>query len=223
MRAANFGPLVVNTDVDAAILQKLELWVPLYLSQLERERNLADPLVEKRLDRPPEVSYANTLDDDEFPDHILPAVIVTTANTEGEPTKDGNGMYSCAWNVVVSCIVKARTPSETRQLAAWFEGCIRRIMLDDDPPFDGEVRWTGTNTAAVADPTGAGRYLAAGISTYVVYVDQVVLAGGGPEGPPVYEDPDPANRPDDPFVDRVTVGSVTTDVIGKSPESDLGS
>ena len=77
----------------------------------------------------------------------------------------------------------------------------------------------GTNTAAVADPSGAGRYLAAGIGAYLVHVDKSVQAGVGPAGEPY--DPDPST-PDEPFEDLVTVGSVGIDVIGRTPQSDLG-
>lgn len=214
-RAADFGPLIVNTDIDEMILGMLSLWLPHYMAQVERERNF----VVGYLDRPKDESYANALDDDEFLDHSLPAVIVTTAHTEGVPEKDGDGFYSAAWNVVVSCVVRGRTPSETRSRAALFEGCVRRVLMHADPPIDGEIRFTGANTAAVADPTGTGRYLAAGISTYLVYVDKVVQAGVGPAGDP-YADPTDGD-PNDPFEELVTVGSVTTVVDGKTPQGEL--
>lgn len=216
VRGADFGPLIVNTDVDEMVLGMLELWLPTYMTTIERERNL--PV--GTLDRPTDESYANTLDDDEFPEHIMPAVIVTTANTEGEPEMDGDGFYSAVWNVVVSSIVKGRTPAETRRVAALFEGCVRRVMVQADPTWEGEVHWRGTNTAAVADPTSAGRYLAAGIGAYLVYVDKAVQAGVGPAGEPYETDP---NDPDGEFEPLVTVGSVSTDVIGRTPQSDLGS
>lgn len=195
--------------------------MPTYLTKIEAERGLQH----KYLTRPHDGSYANTLDDDEFPDYALPAILVTTASTEGTPAKDGDGVYSVPWNVVVSCVVRGRSPSETRQVAALFEGCVRRIMLrNDPPPFDGEVRWGGSNTAAVADPSGAGRYLAAGIGTYLVHVDRVVQESSGPiasDSP--YDPPTPDTDPDTPYEDLIRVGSVSIDVVGKTPQSDLGS
>lgn len=214
VRAADWGPLVINTDVDEMVLGMLSLWLPTSLRQIQRERPLIEPF-----DLPKDESYANTLDDDEFPEHILPAVIVTSANTEGTPEKDGDGFYDAAWNVVVSCIVRGRTPAETRAVAALFEGSVRRVMVQADPTWDGEVRWVASNTAAVADPTGAGRYLAAGMGTYLVYVDKAVQAGAGPAGEPYEVDP---ATPDEPFEDLIKVGSVGIDVQGRSPTSDLG-
>lgn len=214
VRAADFGPIVINTDVDQAVIGMLSLWLPTYLRQMQRERSGIAPF-----DLPTDESYANTLDDDEFPDHIMPAVIVTSANTEEVPDPDGDGFYTAAWNVVVSSIVKGRTPAETRALAALFEGSVRRVMVQADPTWDGQVRWVASNTAAVADPTGAGRYLAAGMGTYLVYVDKAVQAGVGPAGEPYVVDP---TTPDEPIEELITVGSVSTDVTGISPTSDLG-
>lgn len=217
VKGADFGPLVLNTDVDEWLIQILSTWLPDYMSQVERERGMEH----KYLDRPHEESYANVLDDDEFPDYRMPAVLVTTANTQNSE-KDGDGFYTAAFNVVVSAIVRGRTPAETRQRAALFEGCVRRVMVQADPLWDGEVHFVGSNVAAVADPTGAGRYLAAGIGNYLVYVDKVVQAGVGPAGEPYAQPGDPDYDPDTPYEDLITVGSVSTDVTGKSPTDDLG-
>lgn len=216
-KAADFGPLVINTDVDEAVIGMLSLWMPTYMSQVERERGMTVGY----LDRPHEESYANVLDDDEFPDYRLPAVLVTTANTQ-DTDKDGDGFYYAAFNVVVSAVVRGRTPAETRQRAALFEGCVRRVMVQADPTWDGEVRFMGANVAAVADPTGAGRYLAAGIGTYLVYVDKVVQAAVGPAGEPYAQPEDPDYDPDAPYEELIKVGSVSIDVDGKSPTDDLG-
>lgn len=213
--AADFGPLVLNTDVDYAVLDILKEYLPFYLAAIERERDLPVGY----FDRPKAESYANTLEDDEFPDHAMPAIIVTSADTEGIPEKDGEGMHYAAWNVVISCVVRGRTPKETRRIASMFEGSVRRVMLNEGPPFDGEVRWTGTNVAAVADPTGGGRYLAAGMSTYLVYVDHAVKSQAGIAHEPPYTDPDDPDAEPDPLV---TVGSVSVDVQGRTPQTDLG-
>jgi hypothetical protein len=218
--AGDFGPLVVNTDVDEAIINHVKLWLPTYLAQTERERGQSIG----RFNRPKDKSYNSVLTDDEFPDHALPAILVTSADTRGDPQKDGNGNYYAAWNVVISCVVRGRNPRETRWLAAQFEGAVRRIMVRQDIPMDGEVRWTGTSVASVNDRSGKGRYLAAGIGTYVFYVDRVLLEGNGPgypdNGP--YDPPDPVGDPDAPVDPLVEVSSVTTDVTGRSPNQQLG-
>lgn len=206
---ADFGPLVIETDVDSAVVQTLRKWMPTYLAQAERERTLATRL----LARPR--SYANTLDDDEFLDHSLPAVIVTTAQTQGNPAKDGMGTYYAAWRVVVSAVVRGRTPPETRTVAALFGGCVRRILVQKPSleGFAGDLKWVSSNLAGVADVSGNGRFLAAAVNEFVVYVDEVV-ALGGPHSPSPYPEPDP-NDPDAPYDPLKAVGDVTVSVTEK--------
>lgn len=212
---ADFGPLVVETDVDVAVVRTLRLWLPTYLAQAERDRGLADRL----LARPVEESYANTLEDDEFLDHRLPAIIVTTAQTSGEPLKDGRGIYSVPWLVVVSSVVRGRTPPETRAVAALFGGCVRRCLVQQ-ADLGGAVQgvwWVASNVAAVPDVTDQGRYLAAGINRFTVLVDEALDAYGGPTIPADYgPDPDPAD-PDTPYDPLAAVGDVIIDVAATTP------
>lgn len=226
-----WGPLVTNSDVDEGVIDTLKYWLPMYLrrsAQRWDERHEGSDILGV-LQVPEDNQYAAVLEDDQFPDYTLPAILVTSASTQGDPQKDGDGNYYAAWNVVVSCIVKGRDPKETRVLASLFEGAVRRIMVHADPPHEygdvedsgGEVRWTGANVAAVIDPTSSGRYLAAGISTYLVYLDKVVKADAGPAGEPYDPVPDPSD-PELPEGELVTVGSVRTDVVGRTPNNDLG-
>jgi len=214
MTQTDFGPLITAVDVDAKVIDLLQTWLPTYLRQLERERPTV--ITEGLFDLPKDDNYANVLDDDEFPDHRLPAILVTSAETADPPTKNGDGIYTAGWTVTISSVVRGRTPAETRWIASMFEGSVRRLMVHHPPPFDGEVRWIGSNTAAVADPSGAGRYLAAGMGQYVVYIDKVVQEGVGPIGPGPYDPGDP-DDPMTPYDPPVTVGSVSIDVVGKSP------
>lgn len=206
VRAANFGPLVTNVDVDKLVVDKLRLWIPTYLAQLEREREKAP----KYFNRPRDASYASVLDDDEFPDKILPGIFVTSSVAAStDPFEDG--FYGATWTVAISAVVRGRSSEETRWIAAMFEGSIRRVMLQQ--PVGEKVEWDTTLVQPVADPTNAGRYLAAGMSSYFVYFDHVAQEGVGPhipDGP--YEEPDPEGDPDTPYDDLVTVGSVTTEV-----------
>lgn len=215
VRAADFGPLIVETDVDEAIIARLRLGLPTYLSALEEDRGLPN----RTLARPAEQSYTNVITDAEFSDHTLPAVIVTAAQTLGNPERDGNGMYYAAWQVVISSIVRGRNPIETRQLAALFSGCVRRLMVHPHgaPVFGddkGAVRWVRSNLAPVRDNTGEGRWLAAGINTFTVFVDKVVQEGAGPMDLDPY-DPGP-DDPDTPYEPLLTVESVTTEIHERS-------
>ena len=69
---ANWGPLVVGTDIDDELLATCRTWMPTYLRQLAIERDLSFNLAKPR-------TYANTFEGQEFLDHQLPAIISTTA------------------------------------------------------------------------------------------------------------------------------------------------
>lgn len=222
--AADFGPLVIETDVDAAVVRTLRLWLPTELAAFERERGLALRL----LRRPEPQSYTNTFEEDDFPDTRLPSIIVTTAQMEGDPEMDGDGVYYGAWRVVVTAIVRGKTQGEARAIAAMFGGCVRRTMVHqlDLGGFAGDIRLRGGGRVApVSDSTGQDGYLAASINPFTVYVDAIVQAGGGPylqepDDPNPYDPPDPAGDPDAPYDPLVPVTTVTTTVTAKPIEEE---
>lgn len=215
MPAAEFGTLVVETDVDTAVVATLRKWLPTYIAQVERERNLAVGA----LARPVAGSYANTLEDDEFVDHRLPAIIVTTAATN-DVERFGDGSYAAMWMTVVSSVVRGRTPPETRMLAALFSGCVRRVLVQasDLGGSASNVLWRRGGVQPVPDATAAGRYLAAGINEFVVVTDDVLTTRDSPLEPdPLYGNPDPQGNPNQPYDDFVTsAGGVSVDVTGRS-------
>lgn len=209
-RAADFGPLIVETDIDRAVIAQLRLWLPDYLSAVEDERGLSA----ETLARPRAESFESTLLDEEFADHALPAILVTTATTDDDPEKDGNGRYYAGWSVVVSSIVRGATPAEVRWVAALFGGSVRRLLTQQQAlgGLASEVVWRRANVAPVDDRSGAGRYLAAGINVFTVYVDGVLDESAGPAQPsqPPYET-DPGGGPYEPLA---TVGEVTAQIDG---------
>jgi len=201
---ADFGPLVVATDVDAAVIATLQEWLPAYLGQVEVERGKTPGF----LPRPALGSYANTLTSGEFLDHDLPALLVTTASAS-DPTVNADSCYRISWRLAISAIVRGRTAPETRETASLYEGSLRRVLVQKQMlgGLAGGVRWLTSSVAPVTDMTGAGRYLAAGMSTYTVFVDDVVREGGGP----TTADGGPGTA-DGPYSPLATVVSVTTDV-----------
>jgi hypothetical protein len=204
---ADFGPLMIATDVDDAAVGKLALWLPTYLGQVEVERGLTPG----SLPRPVDSSYANTLSDDEFPDHMLPAVIVTTADTPTAPVVAADGSYEATWHMVVSCVIRGRTPPQTRANAALLEGCVRRALVQNGVFHRRDAKWKGSSVAPVFDRSKAGRYLAAGICQFDVFVDKVVQRDVGPVAPDA-----------EPYLPLGTVDQVTVDVEGVPPSSTIG-
>jgi hypothetical protein len=210
-----WGPLVTEVDVDVAVVKTLRQWFPYYLTQAEVERSAELQLGD--LARPKPDSYANTIEDDEFLDHTLPAIIVTTARAD-EPETDGNGIYNAGFVVRISAVVRGRTPPESRAVAALFGALVRRVLVQQASLLDfaAGTRWRGGTLAALEDVTGAGRYLCASINDFTVFVDEVVQAGVGPLVPPdedpVYEPPDDSGEPWDPLT---SVGDVNVAIVDK--------
>lgn len=204
---ADFGSLVVETDVDRALVDTLRLWMPTYVRRLRVERDVALTLPR---------TYVNALDEAEFLDNHLPSIIVETVETAEAPDTDGDGRYMAAWRCAISAVLRGRRPAEARGLAALMGGCVRRVVTQQPSlgGFAASVDWTRGGVAAVENDTTNGRYLCAGINEFVVYVDDVLHEGVGPIVPgPVYEDPDPTD-PTETYDPLVTVTSVTVDVSG---------
>lgn len=214
---ADWGAILVETDIDAAVIRQLRKWMGTYLKHMEDVRDLAP----YTLARPHAASYQNALEDDTFPDGRLPAIVVQTAQTEGEPEPQLVGTdaaYSADWRVNVSAVVRGRTPPETREVAAVFNGVVRAILTQQQCGV-GAISWQGSMLVPYPDTTGQGRWLAAGVNQFFVFVDQV-LTGDGPLEPdpdaPIYPPPDPEGNPDQPYDPLAVVRTVTTDVIARS-------
>jgi hypothetical protein len=155
-----------------------------------------------------------------FPDGRLPAIVVTTAQTDGDPEPIVVGVddaYAAWWRTNASAVVRGRTPHETREVAALFGGCIRRILVNQQLSI-GSIHWMGSSVTSFPDPTGQGRYLAAAVNRFRVLTDEA-LTGDGPVIPlqddPPYPPPDPTT-PDEPFDPLAEVRAVTTEIIARS-------
>jgi hypothetical protein len=210
---AEFGPCVIENDIDVAATETLSKWLPTYLRQMEEEREL-----DFRLGRP--ASYQVVLEDESFFDQQLPAVIVTSTETEGAPSVYADSVITAQFTLVVTAIVKGRTRTEARALASMTGGSIRRLMVQQGT-LDGAVqgvRWKSGQVSRVAIPEES-RELAAGINTFTVLVDQVAQADLGPiyPSPDPYPNPDPVGDPDTPYDPLLNVAAVTIQVDGVSP------
>jgi hypothetical protein len=220
--AADFGSVIVETDIDRLVLRQIKHWLPTYLTEAERQRNLPARL----LARPKDQSYQNVLTDAEFPDAQLPGIVVTASEATGTKSFAGRHHYAANFDVAVSAVVRGRTPPETREVAAVFGGCIRWLLVQQqldaayesapDGMVDHELRWEGGSIIPVPDQNDTdGRYLAAAINRFIVMVD-AVITGDGPALIDPYPPPDPDNDPDTPYDPLSTVAAVVTTITPRS-------
>lgn len=193
---AAWGPLVIGTDIDDAVIGALKQWMPTYLKQSRAERDLTFSLALPR-------SYSNTFAEQEFLDHQLPAVVVSTARTQAI-TGGSNKTYGGEWICEVSTVVRGKRPPATRFLAALYEGTVRRLVLQQarGGPLN-EVRPVGVRYEQVFGDVSRGRYVLAAVTSFQVFTDQIVTPYGGPDVPDA-----------DVYVDEATVVEVDIDVMG---------
>lgn len=179
---------VATTDIDGALIATLKEWLGTYLRQIELERSLGDDF----LGTPNSDQISNALTSFEFLDTTLPAVVVTTAIVEktlrtSRSGSSSGGVYAADFRVTVSNIVRGPTKQQTRYNAAFTELAVRRVLSNQATRMADtiitNVDWKGSQVAPVADTTGDGRYLAAGVGQYVVSVDNALQDGVGPQQP----------------------------------------
>jgi hypothetical protein len=218
VRAADFGPLVIETDVDAAVIGVLRTWLPTYLAQAERDRHLTPG----SLARPADASYHSSLEDEEFRDTAFGPVILVTTPNSANWRRDGDGNYLADFDVTVSAVLQGQTAEQTRFLASLFGGCVREVLVRD-PGLGGfaEDCIVGqTRVGRVTDETNQQRFLAAGINTMIVSVPSVLREGSGPPVPSDVYVSDPSD-PDTPYDPLVTVQTITFDAQGVTPGKEL--
>jgi len=211
---AGWGPLVTTVDVDGWVLAHLEKWLPTYLTKVERERDLRQTGDRPFLERPHR--YRNVLLEDEFLDEDLPLVAVTSS-TGNNVTSDGEGFVSAELAVVVTVVLRGQDAENSKQNAALYEGSVRRLLLDK-PDLDREDGLVGVvscdsfRVAPVADVSGEGRYLCAGMNAWTVAVDKINKIGSGPLDPDLILGTDPTTDPEGTFNDLPSVADVTVAV-----------
>ena len=195
---ANWGPLVIGTDIDDAVLATLRTWMPTYLRQDRLERDLSfNPALPR--------TYANTFEGHEFLDRQLPAIVCTTAAlavTQGGSNIPVGGM----WTSLVACVVRGKRPAATRYLAALYGGTVARVMLHKARGgVLNDMRLSSARYEQVPDVTGQSRWLLAAVHQFSVFTDEIVQPFAGPDVPDA-----------ETYVDEATVVEVDIEVLGEA-------
>lgn len=173
------GPLVLETDIDGWFLDALHTWLPTYLRLFEEARGLEPD----SLPRPAPRDVTSVVNDLQFPDKMLPAVLTQTIGTEGDPKRHPDGTIEGCFRVQVTCVVRGRLPIETRFHAAVYRGVTTQILLQQGVIGYPRVVFKASGIEALPFTGNEGRYLAAARSQWWIYVDEIAQAGGGPTVP----------------------------------------
>ena len=162
-----FGPLLGPWNVEHAILETLEEWMPSYLAEVERKSNLRP----QTLGRPPTPeSYKGGLDYESVRQEWLPAIIVV-ANPVGEPERTANA-YIQEYQVEVGCVViseEGDDPEGTARRNAGLFAAATQLLVTHGSlgGLSEECVLTGASKVEFFNPER--RELAVGITSWHVY------------------------------------------------------
>jgi hypothetical protein len=174
---APFGRIVTARRVGQAVVDTLELWMPTYLGEIERQEGMGvDTLV-----RPASYTVRSSLV--RFPEQQAPAVIVIVPGTAGRPRASGKGVYEAAWQVTVAVIGHGTDLASTRANADRYAAAIRAVMVQK-PGLGGfaeSVDWEGETYADTDESMARSKAVAA--VALAVTVGGVTTRRAGPQSP----------------------------------------
>ena len=175
------GPIVLPQHVKDAVAGTIKAFMPTYLAEVERIAGLAP----RTLLVPKPASYITREDDrlEDWPESQLPAVIIMSPGTAEKPAVDGDGEYGVRWAVNVAVIASANTEFATSDLAGYYAGAVRALLVQQGSlqGFANGTTWKGERYGDL--PADARRTLATAIQVFEVRVEKVVTRGLGPRKP----------------------------------------
>lgn len=186
-----FGTIRSDDEVEMAVVESLQKWLPTYMSEVEHQRGLEAPYYA----RPPEGSYTVRSDFETWPEEMLPLVIVVAPGIDDDPEKEARGKHRGVFNIAVTCVVESIDQIETRNYAHRMGAAIRASLVqhwDLDGALDCSVRgvdWIGTRNDEL--PSEASRTIWGCRQLFQVQVGDILTRMAGPSSPipPIALDP----------------------------------
>jgi hypothetical protein len=183
---ASFGQIVTGRHVELALIQHLQLWLPVYVAEVSEQ------------DGHPRNFYAQPRSyerwsawDATMPEDQTPAVVVVSPGLAEEPSRRGD-TWTAKWSVSVAAIVTARTKSEGRDLVEAYCAAVRASVMQHRSlgGFAAGCSWVD-ETYALDSPADERTWVP-GMVSFTVEVNDVLDAQLGPaEAPSVPTDPVP--------------------------------
>jgi len=172
-----FDTIVTGAQVEAWLQAHLQLWLPTYIAEMERQTSRAAGV----LPLPRRYTTFNRFD--KFPEDQLPCIVVVSPGLQDIPAKTGEGRYRARWTLGVGCVVSASTQEASEELAKVYAAAVRACVLQR-PSLGGYTRGAGWLHERYDDlPTTDSRSLAAGQVIFWVEVDAVTNVNAGPTQP----------------------------------------
>lgn len=194
-----FGNILTKKEVEDSVLEHLQLWLPTYLAEIERQKNLGTDFIA------PPVYWSTTFQQgfDFMGEQKTPAILVMSPGINGKPAREGDGTMRAGFTVGIGAVVSAREQDETNALATYYAAAIRALMVQKVPAAmsDGAV-WHGSTweDEGYDDLPGAdSRSLASCRLLFTLDFRGVVTTLAGPASP------DPLDPSSTPWPEGLTV------------------
>jgi hypothetical protein len=177
-----FGALFGGDQIDAALIDVLETWMPTYLKEIARQRKL-----KVQFDRPR--SIVAVAEFDRWPEEQLPSIVIVNPGMTGMPLKDGGGTYRASWAVDICISVSAATQADTRRNAQLYIAAARGCIMQRRSLGAGmkSTDWGGESYELI--DVDKRRSLAGAKASFVIEREDILTVGAGPTDPEV--DPQP--------------------------------
>lgn len=196
---STFGRIIDANAVETAVRDTLELWMPTYIAEVERQ--YPDTWDTGELNT--QVWYVAAHQFDRFNEDSLPAVIVICPGLADRPVRDADGSHLCVFGLAVGVVAGSIDRDETDAAVKAYGAAVRACLLQQsmlgDLNADG-VTWLGEQYDEL--PYEQSRSMVGGRITFTVQVDDVVTKAAGPlqtSTPPV-----------DPYATPTQPGTVLT-------------
>lgn len=191
-----YGTIFSSAWLEQQVLTLLQLWMPDYLGEIERQQDRDEHL-------PQISSWGADSDLARWPEQTPPAVMVSSPGLVEAPTRDGDGVYQGVYGLEVGVLVISNGRLPARKLASDYGAAITAAIMQQplpDPVIG--IKWIGQAIDEI--PREKHRSLGAVTSEFHVHINDLLDDSQGPLEPS--EDPYTPG-PDDPEVETVLVNT----------------
>lgn len=180
-----FGDLFGGDQIDAALIDVLGTWMPTYLKEVARQRNLSEAF------EPPR-SIVAVAEFDRWPEEQLPSIVIVNPGTEGTP-RNHAGIFEASWPIEICISVSADTEARTRRNSQLYITAARGCLMQRRSLGHGMkgTDWGGESYTLIDNEKR--RSLAGAKASFVVERENILTVGAGPTDPDL--DPQPGNWP----------------------------
>lgn len=178
MTGSVYGRVITGSDVRAAAQATLQRWLPTYLAEMQRQKNLT---------LPPVRHYSTGIPDDTPPDQ-LPGVVLVAPGITGEPERRGAGRYDAWWALGVGVVVAHKERDTACLWAETYTGALKACLVQQKAlgGFASDLEWVDEEVTQADWNTTYSVW--AGALEFTVFVENVLDASAGLASPP---SPDP--------------------------------